>query len=70
MLIVQPKNLRWKVTSEARRRRRAAMAAVFGGFHLAWFLFGFYPYEVPELVVISMTSSSTLKMDFALLLHF
>jgi hypothetical protein len=59
------KNLRWELTGEARRWRRAAMAAVFGGFHLSWFLFGFYPCEVLELVVISMTSSSSLKTDFA-----
>jgi hypothetical protein len=33
--------------------------------HLSWFLFGFYPYEVLELLFISMTSSSSSKTDFA-----
>jgi hypothetical protein len=33
--------------------------------HPSWILFGFYPCDVLELVVISMTRSSSLKMDFA-----
>jgi hypothetical protein len=32
--------------------------------NLSWLLFGFYPCEVLEIVVISMTSSRSSKMDF------
>ena len=33
--------------------------------YLSWFLFGFYPCEDLELVVILMTSSSSSKTDLA-----
>jgi hypothetical protein len=32
--------------------------------YLSWFLFGFYPCEILELVVFSMASSSSSKTDF------